>query len=118
MHHKGRNKHHYEYWTDLNIKTKCYEPVHMPRKYFVEMVMDRIAACKTYNGANYTTADPLNYFLKSTESRDTSMMHPQTRRELELVLTMLRDRGEDETFRYLREAVLRGLPFAEEEKDG
>ena len=118
MHHKGRNKHHYEYWTDLNIKTKCYEPVHMPRKYFVEMVMDRIAACKTYNGANYTTADPLNYFLKSTESRDTSIMHPQTRRELELVLTMLRDRGEDETFRYLREAVLCGLPFAEEEKDG
>ena len=118
MHHKGRNKHHYEYWVDLNIKTKRYEPVPMPRNYFVEMVMDRIAACKTYNGKAYTQADPLNYFLKSTESRDTSMMHPQTRRELQVILTMLRDRGEDETFRYLRQVVLAGLPFAEEEKEG
>ena len=44
-----------------------------------------------------------------------SALSDGTRRE---ILTMLRDRGEDETFRYLREAVLRGLPFAEEEKDG
>ena len=116
MHHKGRNKHHYEYWTDLNIKTKRYESVPMPRKYFVEMVMDRMAACKTYNGKNYTQANPLNYFINSTESRDTSMMHPQTRRELQFILTMLRDKGEDETFRYLREVVLRGLPFAQEEE--
>ena len=90
----------------------------MPRRYVAEMLADRIAASKVYNKDKYTRHDPLNYFLKSTESRDTSMMHPQTRRELELVLTMLRDRGEDETFRYLREAVLCGLPFAEEEKDG
>ena len=47
MHHKGRNKHHFEYWTDLDLKTKQYMPVRMPRRYLVEMVMDRIAACKT-----------------------------------------------------------------------
>lgn len=114
LHHKGRNKHHYEYWTDLNIRTKRYEPVPMPRNYFTEMVMDRIAACKTYNGGAYTEADPLNYFINSTESRDTSMMHPQTKRELLFLLTMLRDKGEKETFRFIREVVLRGLPFAEE----
>ena len=77
--------------------------------------MDRIAACKTYNGKSYTQADPLNYFVNSTESRDTSLMHPQTRRELQYILTMLRDKGEDETFRYLREVVLQGKPFAQEE---
>ena len=32
MHHKGRNRHHYEYWTDLSPTTKRYEPVPMPRK--------------------------------------------------------------------------------------
>ena len=30
MHHKGRNRHHFEYWTDLNMKTGRYEPVPMP----------------------------------------------------------------------------------------
>ena len=43
------------------------------------------------------------------------MMHPDTRRELLYVLTMLRDRGEKETFRFLRGVVLKGEPFAEEQ---
>ena len=42
------------------------------------------------------------------------MMHPQTRRELTCILTMLRDKGERETFRFLKEVVLQGKPFAEE----
>ena len=114
MHHKGRNKHHFEYWTDLDLKTKCYGPVPMPRVYFVEMVMDRIAACKTYHGKAYTDADALEYFTHAMEARESSMMHPQTKNELTCILTMLRDRGEKEAFRFIREVVLKGLPFAEE----
>lgn len=102
MHHKGRNKHHFEYWTDLDLKTRRYAPVPMPRKYFIEMVMDRIAACKIYHGKDYRDGDALAYFLGSSESRETSAMHPQTKEELIYVLTMLRDKGEKETFRYLR----------------
>ena len=108
IHHKGRNRHHYEYWTDMNRQTKCYEPIPMPRKYLVEMVMDRRAACLTYEGKAYTPGSALNYFLKS---RERELMHPQTRQELEYILTMLRDRGEEETFRYLRREVLAGQPF-------
>lgn len=111
MHHKGRNKHHFEYWTDLDLKTRTYQPVPMPRKYFTEMVMDRIAACKIYNGKNYTDADPLNYLLNSAEGRDSQMMHPQTKQELIFILTMLRDKGEKETFRYIREIVLKDQPI-------
>lgn len=114
MHHKGRNKHHFEYWTDLNLQMRCNAPVPMPRRYLVEMVMDRIAACKTYNGASYTDSDPLNYFLKSSESKGDSLIHAQTKRELTCLLTMLRDSGEVETFRFIREVVLKGLPFAAE----
>lgn len=102
MHHKGRNKHHYEYWTDIDIKTHTYQPVQMPRKYFIEMITDRVAACKTYHGKNYRDGDPLEYFLHAAEGRDSEMMHPQTRRDLVFVLTMLRDKGEKETFRFLR----------------
>ena len=115
MHHKGRNKHHYEYWTDLSLETRRYESVEMPRRYLVEMVMDRRAACMTYQGKAYTPASALNYYLNSKER---NLIHPQTQRELEYILTMLRDAGEEETFRYLRTVVLKGKPFPWEEKTG
>ena len=102
MHHKGRNRHHYEYWTDMNRQTKCYESVPMPKRYLAEMVMDRIAACKTYEGKAYTQASALNYFLKS---RERELMHPKTREELEALLRMLSDRGEGETFHYIRQML-------------
>ena len=114
MHHKGRNRHHYEYWSDMNLQTRDYESVPMPRKYLVEMVMDRRAACMTYQGKDYTPASPLVYFEKS---REKNLMHPQTKQELGYILTMLRDQGEDETFRYLKNHVLEGKPFPWEEEN-
>jgi len=108
MHHKGRNRHHYEYWTDMSMQTRCYESVPMPRKYLAEMVMDRRAACMVYQGKDYTPGSALTYFLKS---REKELMHPQTTQELQYILTMLRDKGEKETFRYLRQEVLKGKPF-------
>lgn len=113
MHHKGRNRHHWEYWTDMDRGTHRYEAVPMPRRYLAEMVMDRIAACKTYQRDAYTDASALNYLLAS---RERASMHPQTLRELEFLLTMLRDRGEKEMFRYLKHHILRGKPFPWEEK--
>ncbi len=108
MHHKGRNRHHYEYWTDMNRQTRTYEAVPMPRKYLVEMVMDRRAACIVYQGKNYTDGSALTYF---ENSRERLLMHPDTRQQLGYILTMLRDQGEDVTFRYLKEEVLKGKPF-------
>ena len=104
MHHKGRNKHHYEYWTDL-------APVPMPTEYLVEMVMDRIAACKVYRGADYGDGDALEYLEKTGDAR---MMHPETLEKLRFLLTMLRDQGQTETFRFIRQVVLKGLPYGGE----
>ena len=112
IHHKGRNPHHYEYWTDLCIETGRYESVVMPRKYLVEMVMDRRAACMTYEGDRYTDASAWNYFARSRERR---LMHPELEKQLGFLLEMLRDRGEAETFRYLKENVLANKPFPWEE---
>ena len=108
MHHKGRNRHHYEYWTDMSPVTRNYDPIPMPRRYLVEMVMDRIAACRTYQGKAYTDASAFVYFEKS---RDRQLMHPQTEQELRFLLAMLRDKGEKETFAYLKNSVLKGKPF-------
>ena len=108
MHHKGRNRHHYEYWTDMSLATREYESVPMPRKYLAEMVMDRRAACIVYEKENYTPGSALTYLQRSKEKE---LMHPETRRQLEYILTMLRDRGEKETFHYIRCHVLKGKPF-------
>lgn len=112
MHHKGRNRHHYEYWTDMNMETKRYEPVPMPRRFLAEMIMDRRAASMTYQGKAYADDSPLNYFETSKER---GLMHPETRRQVEFLLTMLKERGEKETFRYIRTVVIPGKPFPWEE---
>lgn len=102
MHHKGRNRHHFEYWTDLSLETRKYSPVPMPLPYLVESVMDRIAASKVYKGENYYPGCELDYLETSAEA---DLMHPETRKELEEILTMLRDRGEKETFLYLKKRL-------------
>lgn len=104
MHHKGRNKHHFEYWTDLVPGVGEYRAVPMPTEFLVEMVMDRIAACKVYRGDAYTDSAPVEYLDRA---RDTHLLHPQTCEELRFLLSMLRDKGEKETFRYIKKEVLK-----------
>ncbi len=99
MHHKGRNKHHFEYWVDVNPVTKRYEPVKMPLRYVIEMFCDRVAASKIYQGKNYKDSHPLEYFMRGKDRRS---IHPATSDLLELFLTMLAEKGEKETFRYIR----------------
>ena len=108
IHHKGRNRHHYEYWTDLNRDTLTYTAIPMPRKYLVEMVMDRRAACMTYQGKAYADDSALKYLDRSIER---NLMHPKTLRELRHILVMLAEHGEEKTFRYLKHEVLAGKPF-------
>ena len=108
MHHKGRNKHHFEYWTDISAETRQYAPLPMPRKYLVEMVMDRRAACMTYEGEAYTDGSALAYLRKSQER---FRMNPQTLRELDYLLEMLQEQGEKKTFAYLKSQILKGKPF-------
>ena len=99
LHHKGRNKHHFEYWVDLDPAEKKYVPVPMPLNYVTEMFCDRVAASKIYQGEKYTDAHPLDYFKKGKAG---DKMHRDTAAKLEELLTMLRDKGEEETFRYIK----------------
>ncbi len=104
LHHKGRNKHHLEYWTDYAPDgNHAMSGVKMPVKYVVEMFCDRVAASKTYRKELYTDRDPFDYYDRS---KDHYMLHPETRALLESLLVKLRDEGEDATFAYIREYVL------------
>lgn len=99
LHHKGRNRHHFEYWNDYDFKTKQLTPVKMPRVFVIEMFCDRVAASKIYGGKNYTDASALEYFEKAKKVR---FIHPETSDEIEFLLKMLKDKGEKETFKYIR----------------
>ena len=99
MHHKGRNKHHFEYWNDLNTATKRYEPVPMPLRYITEMFCDRVAACKIYRGKDYTDSSALEYFLRGNAR---AKMHEKTADQLEEWLRMLAEKGEKETFEHIK----------------
>lgn len=105
IHHKGRNRHHFEYWTDYSPVTKLMEPVKMPRKFVAEMFCDRVAASKIYKKKEYTDEHPLSYFLNAKGRR---VIHPETSEELEMLLEMLYKKGEKETFSYIKNVYLKG----------
>lgn len=110
LHHKGRNKHHYEYWMDYSSENGAgIIPARMPDKYIVEMFMDRIAASKTYNKENYADDFPLKYYMRGNPER---LIEENTRELLVKLLTMLAERGEEECFEYIRTRILRGRPGA------
>ena len=75
----------------------------MPEKYVAEMVCDRIAASKNYKGKNYTDAAAWEYY---DHSKDHYILHPETRKQLETCLLILRDEGEDACFAYIRKELL------------
>lgn len=102
LHHKGINRHHFEYWVDYNLRGeldgRIIIPVKMPGRYVIEMVMDRIAACKVYRGDAYKDDDALEYYLSGQAN---SLLHPETAALLEKLLRMLAEEGEDYTFAYI-----------------
>ncbi len=109
LHHKGRNRHHLEYWIDytVNRNDKTKYPLcgtKMPVKYVAEMFADRMAACKIYQGKDYTDASPWKYYKKG---REHYLLHEKSRKQLEFMLKMLAARGEEETFAYIRRHILR-----------
>lgn len=103
MHHKGRNRHHFEYWTDYSLTEHKMMPVKMPLKYVIEMFCDRVAASMIYMKDGYTDGAPYEYFDGGRAKRT---IHPETSAFLEKLLRMLAKRGGQYTFRYIRRYLL------------
>lgn len=118
LHHKGRNKHHLEYWLDYGIPKReellggeklgiC--GMKMPVKYAVEMYIDRVAASKNYQKEKYKDDSALRYYEREKER---AILHDDTRALLELLLQMLAKRGEKETNRFIKKELLKGsIPY-------
>lgn len=105
LHHKGRNKHHMEYWIDYGVGTdKAMVGMKMPLKYVVEMFIDRVCASKNYQREKYTDESAWEYYEKG---KGHYMIHPDTQKLLEKLLRMLAEEGEDKTFSYIKNVLLK-----------
>ena len=78
FHHRGRNKHHSQYWVDISFGE--VKPCKMPWKYLLELICDGVAAGKVYQGQSWNQHAPLEHYHK----RDSlSFYHPDNRKALE-----------------------------------
>lgn len=85
LHHKGRNKHHYEFWIDIvdtngNRPTQpgVFYPIPMPFEYALESVCDTIAASRAYNGKKFSYAVLYKWWINSRKYAPVNM-HPKTK---------------------------------------
>ena len=105
LHHKGRNKHHLEYWIDYDLSDGAtMMGLEMPPKFLAEMFCDRVAASKTYRGNAYKNSDPYEYLMLV---KDHYIIHPNTLLELEKIMLILKDEGEEAAFNYVKKEVLK-----------
>ena len=122
LHHKGRNKHHLEYWIDYssgegeqNNGKKGMCGMKMPIRYVAEMFIDRVSASKNYQKEKYKDDSAWLYYLRG---KDIYKMHPDTTALLEYMLFMLAVKGEKETFTYVKNEILKGkVPYEKSELD-
>lgn len=105
LHHKGRNKHHFEYWIDYGVNPEeGLQGMEMPVNYVAEMFIDRMAACMNYQKNNYTVDSPLKYYI---ERKNYYVLHPNTQKLLEELLQRLAQEGEKNTLDYIKYDLLK-----------
>lgn len=88
LHHKAKNKHHYEYWID-DFDTGGH-PTQMPFNYALEMLCDCIGAAQTYQKDTFSYQGELEWWLDKREDKR-AFMHPQTKRFLDIMFQSLAD---------------------------
>lgn len=97
LHHKGRNKHHWEFWTDrVGFELVCYE---MPFNYVLESVLDKIAASKVYKKQDYNEGYPIKFFKNSYEYKT---MNIENAKQIESLLNYLKENGEEQTLKHIK----------------
>lgn len=91
LHHKGRNKHHFEYWYDAEAKE---QPI-IPFKYSAEMVCDMLAAGMTYQGENWKKEFAIEFWNK--KKKDKVIANQKMKNFLTEVFTEVSINGVDST---------------------
>lgn len=90
LHHKGRNRHHYEYFID-NLDNGG-TALQMPFKDAVELVCDYLGAGKAYMGKNFSYEAEYKWWLN--KKNKPLFMHNQTKHFIEICLCRLKNNPE------------------------
>ena len=94
LHHKGRNKHHYEYWTDNYDKGTT--TIKMPYNYMLEMICDYLAAGRAYGGKSFSMKSEYNWWQ---QRRKIACMHPDTKRAVDIIFNRMLVDGIENTLK-------------------
>ena len=92
LHHKGRNKHHVEYWIDRQAPDAT--PI-MPYSYAAEMICDKLAAGIIYMGKEWTKEAELAYWEE--KEKDKLEMNPKIRDFITAIMSEVAQNGMDQT---------------------
>lgn len=93
LHHKGRNKHHIQYWVDHDAPEVT--PI-IPYQYAAEMLCDKLAAGIIYQGKKWEKGYQLAYW-KEEKEKEKVEINPKTERFITVVLTEVAEKGIDKT---------------------
>ena len=97
QHHKGHNKHHWEYWIDFDDNGNIIANK-IPYKYVLEMVCDWIGAGKAYS-THWNRHSPLFYYKKTKNNRH---LHTDTEKFLVQLLEIIDKYGLKVFYRIVR----------------
>ena len=102
IHHKGRNKHHFEYWEDVSQRGRI--PVQIPYEYAVESICDKVAAGMVYRGKDWTPKEVYEYWERK-EKNSPIQKNSKSVAFVDTVLRKIADEGIDAGLnkKYLKE---------------
>lgn len=94
FHHRGINKHHWEYWYDRFEKGG--HACKIPWKYVLEMVCDFLGAGVAYSGGieNFSVADEYQWWQ---EKRTVAKLHPDTLKAIDIIMDSIYINGIENT---------------------
>lgn len=87
--HYHKNKHHWQYWLDIEDWPDKVYAIKMPYKYVIEMFADFVGAGKAYMGEKWTHRAPYQYFLDCCKGK--RLMHSDSESLLECLLVEMSD---------------------------
>ena len=91
LHHKGKNKHHEDYWVDFYSPDVA--PV-IPYKYVAEMICDKLSASMVYNGKNWKPYMECEYW---DMAKKVTILNPKVEKMITETFRQVKDNGLNET---------------------
>ena len=108
QHHKGRNPHHYEHWTDKYDDGTI--ALKMPFKYALELIADYLGAGRAYQGKSFTPEAEYKWWKNHIDTKDI-MMHEETKYFVSWVLLLI-NLPNSASFSLLSPSVVPGRRFS------